>query len=226
MDEAHVQSAPNGIDAMNKARCRLGERSSALTFVLACFGAACAGSAHVSFAAGGEAAYPEKQIRFIVPFAPGGNTDTVTRVISRKLADTWGQAIVPDNRPGAAGAIALATTAQANADGYTLCLISSSQSVNFAISRQLPYDLDKDLQAVSEVATTFYVLSVASTIPVTSVKELIAYAKANSGRINFGSSGTGGLQHLAGEMFGHLTGIRMTHVAYKGGAAVLPALAG
>jgi tripartite-type tricarboxylate transporter receptor subunit TctC len=169
--------------------------------------------------------YPSKPIRFIVPFVAGGGTDTVARVIAKELTDVWGQPVVADSRPGAAGAIALTTTTQANPDGYTICLISASQSVNSAINRHLPYDIEKDLQAITQAASIFYVLSVANSVPATSVKELIAYAKANPGKLNFGSSGVAGLQHLAGEVFGHLAGVKLTHVPYKGGAALLPAMA-
>ncbi|OGA53861.1 MAG: hypothetical protein A3F74_26115 [Betaproteobacteria bacterium RIFCSPLOWO2_12_FULL_62_58] len=183
--------------------------------------------AQPSFAAQGDAAtdYPSKPIRFIVPFVPGGGTDTAARVIGKKLTDAWGQQVVVDNRPGAAGAIALATTAAAIPDGYTICVISASQTVNSATNPQLTYDLEKDLQGITQAVSLFYVLSVGNSVPATSVKELIAYAKANPGKLNFGSSGTRGLQHFAGEMFNHLAGVKLTHVPFKGGAALVVAMA-
>lgn len=202
---------------------------SSLVSVLRTFAALYAGAclAQPSFAAQGDAAtaYPSKPIRFIVPFVPGGGTDTAARVIGKKLTDAWGQPVVVDNRPGAAGAIALTTTATAIPDGYTICLISASQTVNSAVNTNLAYDLEKDFQPITQAVSLFYVMSVSNSVPATSVKELIAYAKANPGKLNFGSSGTAGLQHLAGEMFGHLAGVKLTHVPYKGGAALVAAMA-
>lgn len=171
--------------------------------------------------------YPVKPIRFIVPFVPGAGTDMTARAIAAKLAERWGQQVVVDNRPGAAGTIGVDLTAQATPDGYTLCLISASHSVNAATNPKLPYDLTRDLQAVSQATSLFYVLYVNPSVPAKSVKELIAHAKANPGKLNFGSSGTGGLQHFAGEMFAHLAAVKLVHVPYKGGAAVITdALAG
>jgi tripartite-type tricarboxylate transporter receptor subunit TctC len=168
--------------------------------------------------------YPARPVRFIVPFAPGAGTDTTARTIAQKLSDMWGQQVVADNRTGAAGAIGVDLTAKATPDGYTLCLISASHSVNAAVNPGLPYDLMKDLQAISQASSLFYVVYHNPSVPVKSIKELVAYAKANPGKLNFGSSGTGGLQHFAGEMFNHMAGIRMIHVPYKGTAAVIPAM--
>ena len=180
-------------------------------------------------AAQGDAAkdYPHKPVRFIVPFVPGAGTDMTARAIAAKLSERWGQQVVVDNRPGAAGTIGVDLTAQATPDGYTICLISASHSVNAATNPKLPYDLTRDLQAVSQATSLFYVLYVNPSVPAKSVKELIVHAKANPGKLNFGSSGTGGLQHFAGEMFAHLAGVKLVHVPYKGGAAVITdALAG
>jgi tripartite-type tricarboxylate transporter receptor subunit TctC len=169
--------------------------------------------------------YPSKPVRFIVPFAPGAGTDTTARTLAQKLSDIWGQQVVADNRTGAAGAIGVDLTAKAVPDGYTICLISASHSVNSAVNPKLPYDLTKDLAAVSQASSLFYVVYLnPKTLPVNSIKELIAYAKANPGKINFGSSGTGGLQHFAGEMFAHMAGVKIVHVPYKGTAAVIPAM--
>jgi tripartite-type tricarboxylate transporter receptor subunit TctC len=171
--------------------------------------------------------YPSKPIRLLVPFVAGAGTDITARTIAQKLTERWGQQVVADNRTGAAGTIAVDLTAKAAPDGYTICLISASHSVNAATNPKLPYDLTKDLQAVSQATSLYYVVYVNPTVPAKSVKELIAYAKANPGKLNFGSSGTGGLQHLAGEMFKYLGKMDMVHVPYKGGAAVIiDALAG
>jgi tripartite-type tricarboxylate transporter receptor subunit TctC len=186
-------------------------------------------AASATFAAQGDAAkdYPNKPVRFIVPFVPGAGTDMTARAIAAKLSERWGQQVVVDNRPGAAGTIGVDLTAQATPDGYTICLISASHSVNAATNPKLPYDLTRDLQAVSQATSLFYVLYVNPKVPAKSVKELVAHAKANPGKLNFGSSGTGGLQHFAGEMFAHLAGVKIVHVPYKGGAAVITdALAG
>jgi tripartite-type tricarboxylate transporter receptor subunit TctC len=129
-----------------------------------------------------------------------------------------------DNRTGAAGAIGVDITAKAPPDGYTICLISASHSVNSAVNTKLPYDLTKDLQAISQATSLFYAVYHTPTIPVKSIKELIAYSKANPGKLFFGSSGTGGLQHFAGEMFNHMTGSKIQHVPYKGSAAVIVAM--
>lgn len=186
----------------------------------------CAWSAASALAAQPESAgdFPSKPLRFIVPFVPGAGTDITTRTIARKLSETWGQQVVADNRAGAAGAIAVEITANATPDGYTICLISAGHTVLSATHKNLAYDLEKDLQPLSQVTTLFYVLVVHPSFPVKSVKELIAYAKANPGKINFGSSGTGALQHLAGELMSYQAGIKITHIPYKGGAAALAAV--
>ena len=126
-----------------------------------------------------------------------------------------------------AGTIGVELTAQAIPDGHTICLISASHSVNAATNPKLPYDLTRDLQAVSQATSLFYVVYVNPSVPAKSVQELVAHAKAHPGKLNFGSSGTGGLQHFAGEMLAYLGGIKLVHVPYKGGAAVISdALAG
>jgi tripartite-type tricarboxylate transporter receptor subunit TctC len=171
--------------------------------------------------------YPTKPIRFIAPFVAGGGTDITARAVAAKLTERWGQQVVVDNRSGAAGAIGVELTATAAPDGYTICLISASHSVNSATNTKLPYDLTRDLQAISQATSLFYIMYVHPSVPAKSVAELITYAKANPGKLNFGSSGTGGLQHFAGEMFNHLGGVKMVHIPYKGGAAaVADALAG
>ncbi len=171
--------------------------------------------------------YPTKPVRLIAPFLPGAGTDITARAVAAKLTERWAQQVVVDNRPGAAGAIGVELTANASPDGYTLCLISASHSVNAATNAKLPYDLTRDLQGISQATSLFYVLYVHPAVPAKSVAELIAHAKANPGKLNFGSSGTGGLQHFAGEMLNHLGGVQTTHIPYKGGAgAITDVLAG
>src|SRR5215213_2873281 len=170
------------------------------------------------------AGYPNKPIRFIVPFSPGAGTDTTARTIGQKLGEKWGQQVVVENRTGAGGAIGVDLTAKANPDGYTICLISASNSVNSATNPSLPYDLKKDLQGITQATSLFYVVYIHPSIPAKSVKELIAYAKANPSKLNFGTSGTGTLQHFAGELLNHQAGIKIVHVPYKGTAAVIPAM--
>jgi tripartite-type tricarboxylate transporter receptor subunit TctC len=171
--------------------------------------------------------YPTKPVRLIGPFVPGGGTDITARAVAAKLSERWGQQVIVDNRSGAAGAIGVELTATAVPDGYTICLISASHSVNSATNPKLPYDLTKDLQGISQATSLFYVMYVHPAVPAKSIQELITYAKANPAKLNFGSSGTGGLQHLAGEMFNFLGGVKMVHVPYKGGAAAIAdALAG
>ncbi len=167
--------------------------------------------------------YPQKPVRFLVPFVPGAGTDITTRTLAAKLTQMWGQQVVADNRSGAGGAIAAEMTARADPDGYTICLISAGHTVLSASNDRLPYDLEKDLAAVAQVTSLFYVLTVHPSLPVKSVAELIAYARAHPGKINQGSSGTGALQHLSGEMMAYQAGVKFTHIPYKGGGASLAA---
>jgi tripartite-type tricarboxylate transporter receptor subunit TctC len=171
--------------------------------------------------------YPTKPVRFISPFTPGAGTDTTARMLAKYLSDSMGQQFVVDNRTGAAGSIGVELTALAPPDGYTICLISASHSVNSGTNTKLPYDLGKDLQGISQATSLFYAVYVNEKVPAKNIKELIAYAKANPGKLLFSSSGTGGLQHFAGEMFNYMAGVKMTHVPYKGTAAgIIANLAG
>jgi tripartite-type tricarboxylate transporter receptor subunit TctC len=163
--------------------------------------------------------FPNKPVRFISPFTPGAGTDTTARMLATHMSEQWGQQFVVDNRTGAAGSIGVELTALAPPDGYTICLISASHSVNSATNSKLPYDLGKDLQGISQATSLFYTVYINPKVPAKNIMELIAYAKANPGKLNFSSSGTGGLQHFAGEMFNYMAKVQMTHVAYKGTAA-------
>ena len=165
--------------------------------------------------------YPARPIRFIVPFAAGGGTDIAARVYASDLSRSLGTNVVVDNRPGAAGAIGVELTANATPDGYTICVISASHAINSATNRNLPYDLAQDVQGVSQITSAFLVLVVHPSLPVKSVKDLIAYARANDGKLNYGSSGTGGISHLAGAMFAHMTHAKLEHIPYRGEAAAI-----
>ncbi len=186
---------------------------------------ACAILAQPALAAQADPAkdYPNKPIRFISPFTPGAGTDTTARTIAKKLSEMWNQQVVVDNRTGAAGSIGVELTSQANPDGYTICLISASHSVNSAVNAKLSYDLTKDLQGVTQAASLFYVVYINPVVPAKNLKEFIAYAKASPGKLNFGTSGTGGLQHFAGEMFNHMAGVKLTHIPFKGSSQAIVA---
>jgi tripartite-type tricarboxylate transporter receptor subunit TctC len=171
--------------------------------------------------------YPSKPIRFIVSSIAGGANDNVSRALAQKLAKTWGQQVIVDNRGGAAGAVALDLTAKAAADGHTILMLTASHTVNAAVNPKGAYDLTGDFTSISQAASYFLIMYDNPAVEAKSVKELIAYARANPGKLNYGSQGTGGLQHLAWEMFGHMAGVKLVHVPYKGGNhAVIAALAG
>jgi tripartite-type tricarboxylate transporter receptor subunit TctC len=171
--------------------------------------------------AGAQDNYPSRPIRLIVPFAPGGGTDITARAVAIRLGESWGQTVVPDNRPGANGTIGVDVASKAAPDGYTLCMISSSHSVNVALYPKLPYDLLKDLTAITQLTSQPYAMIIHPSVPAKSVKEFIAYARTKPGAINYGSSGTGGIAHLGGAWLGSIAGISMVHVPYKGGALAL-----
>jgi len=162
--------------------------------------------------------YPTKPIRLIVPFPPGGQTDVVARVIAQKLSEAFGQQVVVDNRPGAAGNIGVEIAVNSIPDGYTMVQISTSYTGNVAL-RKLSYDPVNDVVPIGMIGEIANLVTVNPTGPYKNIKELIAYAKANPGKINFASGGTGSGNHLATEEFAQKTGIRMTHVPYKGSTA-------
>jgi tripartite-type tricarboxylate transporter receptor subunit TctC len=170
--------------------------------------------------------YPNKPIRLIVPFAPGGGTDITGRAIAMKLTEALGQTVVVDNRTGANGTIGADIAAKAPPDGHTLSMISSSHSVNPSIMKKLPYDLVTDLAPITQATSQPYALVLHPSVAAKSVKELIALVKAKPNSLNYGSSGTGGLSHLSGALLCSLAGITMTHIPYKGGAPALTDLVG
>jgi tripartite-type tricarboxylate transporter receptor subunit TctC len=170
-------------------------------------------------------AYPSKPIRLIVPFAPGGPVDAMARVLAPQLGAELKQSVVVDNRPGAAGLIGIEAGVRANPDGYTITMISSSYSAS-AATLKLPYDPVKDVAPIVLVNISPQLAAVHPSVPIASVPELIAYAKANPGKLNYGSSGTGGSVHLSTEFFNMMAGTRMTHVPYKGQGPALTDLIG
>jgi tripartite-type tricarboxylate transporter receptor subunit TctC len=162
--------------------------------------------------------YPSHPIHVIVPFAPGGGTDIVARVIGQKLGEAWKQPVVIENKAGGNGTIGAAYVAKSPPDGYTLSMITASHSVNVTLQgAKHPYDLLKDFAPISQVTTQPYYLVVNPKLPVRSVKELIDLAKAKPGKLTYGSSGVGGTSHLSGALFCSLANIEMTHVPYRGG---------
>ncbi|HEV7800962.1 MAG TPA: tripartite tricarboxylate transporter substrate binding protein [Burkholderiales bacterium] len=172
--------------------------------------------------------YPTKPVRFIVPFAPGGNTDVQGRLIAQKLSEIWGQQVVVDNRGGAGGTLGVDMAAKAAPDGQTIVLASfGNVLVGPALYKKLPYDPVKDLAPVVLVSTPPGLLVINPTVPAKNVKELIAYARANPGKLNYGSAGSGVWNHLFAELFKTMAKIEMTHVPYKGtGPAVAEVIGG
>ena len=170
--------------------------------------------------------YPNRPLRFIVPLAAGAGSDTTARAVAHKLGENLGYQVVVDNRPGASGNIGLELAAKAAPDGYTIVLVSASNTVNPALFKQPPYDLVRDFAPVSQMTAQPYCLAVHASIPAKTVRELIDLAQARPAKLTYGSSGTGGLSHLAGEMFGLLARIEWVHVPYKGGAAGINDLLG
>jgi len=175
----------------------------------------------------GQSTYPAKPVRLVVPFPPGGTTDIIARATAQKLSEAWGQQVIVDNRPGAAGNIGSELVARSAPDGYTLLMGTvGTHSINPSLYTKMPYDHVKDFAPVILVAGVPNVLVVNPEVPIKSVPELIAYAKANPGKLNFASSGSGTSIHLSGELFKAMTGVQMTHVPYKGSAPALTDLVG
>lgn len=174
-----------------------------------------------------QAAFPEKPIRMIVPFPAGGNADIVARSIGNELSKNLGVPVVIENRGGAGGVIGSEIVAKAPADGYTIVMVSASHVINPSMQKSLPYDTIKDFAGISLVAEVPTVLVVHPSVPAKSLKELIAYAKANPGKINFATAGNGTVGHLSAELLKSMAQIKMEHVAYKGnGPAMTDVLGG
>jgi len=171
-------------------------------------------------------AYPAKPVRILIGQSPGGATDFFARLFALKLNEAWKQPVVVEPRPGAAGSIAAELTAKAAPDGYTLLLSTAGQVVLNPHLTKLSYDPLTDLTPVAYLAGLSLLLVAHPSVPVKTIKELIAYARANPGKLNYGSSGTAGLQHFAGALFAHMTRTDIVHIPYKGGAAALNDLLG
>ena len=166
--------------------------------------------------------YPARPIRIVVAYTPAGTTDILARAIGQKLTEAWGQPVIVDNRPGANGNIGTEYAAKATPDGYTLLMTTAApHGVNPGLYRKLGFDAVKDFAGISLVATVPNVLVVNNNMPVRDVKELIAYLRANPGKVNFGSPGYGSTGHMSTELFMSLAGVKMNHVPYKGDAGVL-----
>jgi len=177
-------------------------------------------------AAFGAERYPSKPVRLIVPFAPGGNVDIVTRVIARKLTESLGQQVVVDNRSGAGGVVGTEIAARALPDGYTLLMVTASHVTNPGL-RKLPYDTEKDFAAISIVVDVPVILVVHPSLPVRTVPELVALAKAKPGQLNYGSGGNGTGAHLAAELLKSAAAVNLVHIPYKGiGLALIDLLGG
>jgi tripartite-type tricarboxylate transporter receptor subunit TctC len=176
---------------------------------------------------GSEAAYPEKPVRLVVPFPPGGGADTLARLIMPKVAQTLGRPIVIDNKPGAGGNVGAEYVARAAPDGYTLLYgTNGTHAINASLYPNLRFDPIRDFVPVSRMTEIAAMLIVNPQLPVTSVTELIRYAKANPGKLNFASAGNGTTSHLSGELFRTMAGIDIVHVPYRGGALAVTDLIG
>jgi tripartite-type tricarboxylate transporter receptor subunit TctC len=177
--------------------------------------------------AGAPADYPNRPVRIVVPQAAGGGVDIMARSVAQKLTETWGQQVIVDNRPGANGIIGIDAVAKAKPDGYTLSgAFTSVLTINPHVYKSLPYDTFRDFAPISQTVTNTIVLIVHPSLPVHSVKELVALGKSRPGQLDFGSFGVGNMTHLAGELLRVETGLRMVHVPYKGETPALTELMG
>ena len=171
-------------------------------------------------------AFPNQPIRMVVPYPPGGPTDITARVVAAEMSKTIGQNIVIDNRPGASGMIGSEMVTKSTPDGYTLLANASIHVINPSVYPDMRFDAIKDFTPITQLAQVPLVLVVPANSPIKSVKDLVEYAKANPGKVNFGSAGSASAQHLAGESFKIAAGIQMQHIPYKGSAPALTDLAG
>jgi len=174
--------------------------------------------------AGWAQGYPNKSVRVIFPFAAGGAGDIIARAYGQKFTDKFGQSWVLDNRGGAGSTIGTEIAAKATADGYTLLQCNLTLAVSAAVYSKLPYDVERDFTPITTLVNVVSILAVTPSLPVSSVKDLIAHAKSRQGQLSFASAGTGSTSHMSGELFKRMTGIEMLHVPYKGTGPALPDL--
>ncbi len=170
--------------------------------------------------------YPSKTVRLIVPFAAGGSTDIMGRLVAQKLSALWGQQVVVDNRPGGSTVIGTDIVAKSAPDGHTLLVTPAPFTIVPSLLKKLPYDPAKDFEPITLINTTPLVVIVHPGVPAKNIKELIVLAKARPGVLNFGSSGSGGSNHLAGELFNAMANVKITHVPYKGNGPAMTDLLG
>jgi tripartite-type tricarboxylate transporter receptor subunit TctC len=186
--------------------------------VMAAAGVFTAGSV---LAQGAGAEFPVRPIRIVVPFAPGGGTDITARIVGQRLNEAWGQPVVNDNRPGAGTMLGTEIVQKAPPDGYTMMIASASHALNPSLYRKVHYDPLRDFQAVTLAVSFSFLLAANPSLPAQSVRELVALAKAQPGKLTFASSGTGSTNHLAGELFRVMAGLDLIHVPYKGGGPAM-----
>ena len=172
------------------------------------------------------AQYPERAVRLIVPFAPGGGADLTSRLIAQRLPDALGRQVIVDNRAGGASNIGTEAAARSAADGHTLLLATLSMAVNASLFPKLPFNALKDFEPVSLLVTVPLVVVVHPSLPVQTIQDLIALAKSRPGTLNYASGGIGSANHVAGELFKHMTGVQIAHVPYKGGGPAIADILG
>jgi tripartite-type tricarboxylate transporter receptor subunit TctC len=171
--------------------------------------------------------FPARPIRLIVPVAAGGGLDTTTRTIAQKLTQAWGQQVIVDNRPGASGVLAFDIAIKAASDGYTLLMMSADHVINSVPSPKRPYDITRDVTPISQATALSYLVYTNPSVPFSSFKDLLAYGRTHPGKLNYGTPGTGSLQHLGWEVLSQMTGAKFNHIPYKGGApAIVATIAG
>lgn len=187
--------------------------------------ALCLGLAFLSAPAGAQG-YPSRPVRLIVPFAPGGGSDVLARMIAPRLASRFGQPVVVDNRPAASGIVGADLVAKAVPDGHTVLGTTVTFVISGTLQKRLPYDAFQDFAPITQAITSPFGLLLHPSVPARSVKEFIAYARANPGKLRYGSSGPGSSPHLAAELFNSMAGLRMDHIPYKGIALTITALLG
>jgi len=171
-------------------------------------------------------AYPDRPVRMVIAFPAGGTIDTLGRILAQKLIEAWGHNVVIENRPGGGGNIGIEAVVRAPADGYTLLVVGSTAAINATLFEKLNYNFIRDLAPVASIVRLPHVMQVNPSLPVTTVPEFIAYAKANPGKISMGSGGNGSPAHVTGELFKMMTGVNLVHVPYRGGGPALTDLLG